>query len=284
MCTPNLLHKEMVLAALQAGKHVLCEKPMATTLEDCLAMKKAGEPSPLVTHYAMQLRYAHRYADLRRVIEAGKIGAPRYLFLAEFRGDWNKGDVWQYRDPKTGKEMNWRYSQAATGGTLNEKCCHYLDILNWMAGGVPTRLYGSGGRSVYPDRETWDHATVAMEYANGVKATLGLCMFGPHRLDLQVIGEEGALHLPTGADYALFQKGRAQEKVPLTPEVGHGERGPARGIETAVLRMYEDFRSCVQANKKPYVDAEKALASCKAAFLGEHAAAQHKEVAWDALG
>lgn len=286
ICTPNFLHKPMLLDALQAGKHVLCEKPMATTLEDGRAMQRAGDASNRVVHYAMQLRYAHRYQELRRMIEAGKIGAPKYLLLAEFRGDWNNRDVWQYTDPKSGRTMNWRYSQVASGGTLNEKCCHYFDILNWMMGGVPQRITGEGGQSVYRDRETWDHANVSLEYPNGAKASLGLCMFGPHRLDLQIIGEEGSLHLPTQNSEVLFQKrgARDAEEIKLTQEIGHGERGPQKGIETAVLRMYEDFSASVRDGKKPFVDAAKALASCQVAFRAQESNARQGEVAWDATG
>ena len=56
------------------------------------------------------------------------------------RGDWNRSkNVWQYADPKLadGKPRNWRFSYAATGGTLNEFSVHYLDLLHWYAGGLP---------------------------------------------------------------------------------------------------------------------------------------------------
>src|SRR5207249_2856918 len=140
IATPNCVHKECVLAALAAGKHVMCEKPMAVSIEECNAMTQAAKERPeLVVLYTMQLRYSPRFQVMRQTIEQGKIGKPKHLLFAEFRGDWNRGDVWQYDDPKRGK-INWRFSHAASGGTLNEKVCHYFDILHWMVGETPARV------------------------------------------------------------------------------------------------------------------------------------------------
>jgi predicted dehydrogenase len=284
IATPNCLHHEMVLAALQAGTHVMCEKPMAVTIEQCTAMKSAAAARPeLTVLYTMQLRYSPRFQVMRQTIEAGKIGKPRHLLFAEFRGDWNRGDVWRYDDPKQGK-VNWRFSHAASGGTLNEKVCHYFDILHWMAGSPPQRLTCDGGIAVYNDgRDTWDHATTTIAYEGGAQATHNLCMFGPKRLDLHVIGDEASLLIN---DDGLFlqSKGKKSEPIALPEEIAHGERGPARGQETAVLRMYQDFLECVKTKKKPWMDADKAMASSKTAWLGELASEQKREVRWDERG
>jgi predicted dehydrogenase len=285
IATPNYLHHEMVLAALQAGKHVMCEKPMAVTIEQCQAMKSAaaGKPDQVVL-YTMQLRYSPRFQVMRETIEAGKIGKPKHLLFAEFRGDWNRGDVWQYDDPKLGKKLNWRFSHAASGGTLNEKVCHYFDILHWMAGSTPARVSCDGGIAVYNDgRDTWDHATTTIAYENGAQATHSLCMFGPKRLDLHVIGDEASL-LINDEGLTLQSKGKTGEPVAVPEEIAHGERGPAKGQETAVLRMYQDFLDCVKNKKKPWMDADKAMASSKTAWLGELSSEQKREVKWEDIG
>ena len=285
IATPNCLHHEMVLAALQAGKHVMCEKPMAISIEQCKAMKSAAEAKPdLTVLYTMQLRYSPRFQVMRQQIEAGKIGKPKHMLFAEYRGDWNRGDVWQYDDPKLGKKVNWRFSHAASGGTLNEKVCHYFDILHWMAGDKPARVSCDGGIAVYNDgRDTWDHATTTITYENGAQATHNLCMFGPKRLDLNVVGDEASL-LINDQGLSLQSKGRQSVPIPLPEEIAHGERGPTRGQETAVLRMYQDFLDCVKTKKKPWMDADKASASSKTAWLGELASDQKREVKWDDIG
>lgn len=279
IATPNVVHKEVVLAALQAGKNVMCEKPIATTIEDCHAMKQAAEQSKQVVLYCMQLRYSPIYQELRKQIEAGKIGAPKHLLFAEFRGDWYKGDVWQYTDPATKKSMNWRFSHAASGGTLNEKVCHYFDILSWMVGELPKSVTCDGGISVYNDgRDTWDHASTTLTYPSGATATHSLCMFGPKRLDLQIIGESGSLHILENS--IQFQHKSETEEIQTPQEVRHGERGPAREMETAVTRMYQDFLACVQNETKPWMDTDKAIASSKTAWLAELSSQRKLQVNW----
>ncbi|HTL30869.1 MAG TPA: Gfo/Idh/MocA family oxidoreductase, partial [Tepidisphaeraceae bacterium] len=134
IATPNLLHSEMAIAALEAGKHVMCEKPMAASIEQCRAMNDAAEKHPdQAVLYTMQLRYSPMYEVMRKQIEAGRIGQPKNITFLESRGDWNDSPgIWKYTDPKTGKAMNWRFSHTASGGTLSEKVCHYFDIINWM--------------------------------------------------------------------------------------------------------------------------------------------------------
>ena len=283
IATPNLLHKEMVIAALDAGKHVMCEKPMAVSVDECKAMKEAAAKHPeQVVLYTMQMRYSPRWAELRKVIDSGRIGKAKQLIFIESRGDWNRGDVWQYDDPKQGK-VNWRFSHAATGGTLNEKVCHYFDMLHWMVGSPPQRVLCDGGISVYRDgRDTWDHAATTLVYDNDVKAVHTLCMFGPKRLELTVIGDNGAVVLDEES-LRLVQKGKTEE-LPLPDEIAHGERGPKKGQETAVLRMYQDFLDCVKNKKQPWMDADKAMASSKTAWLAELSSERKQEVKWHDLG
>ena len=283
IATPNMWHKEMVIAALEAGKHVMCEKPMAVSIDECKAMKSAAEKHPdQVVLYSMQLRYSPRWMEFRKAIDSGKIGKPKQMLFVESRGDWNRGDVWQYVDPKLGK-VNWRFSHAASGGTLNEKVCHYFDILHWMAGAAPQRVSCVGGISMYRDgRDTWDHAMTTLTYADDLQATHSLCMFGPKRLELQVIGDAGSLLMDEKS--LTLQIKNKNEELPLPDEIAHGERGAAKGQETAVLRMYEDFLACVKEKKRPWMDADKAMQSSKTAWLGELSSEQKKEVAWDDLG
>jgi predicted dehydrogenase len=283
IATPNCLHKEMVLAALGANKHVMCEKPMAVTYDECEAMKSAADAKPdRVVLYTMQLRYALRWNALRDAIEQGKIGKPRYALFSEHRGDWNRApDVWTYDDPKLGK-VNWRFSHAASGGTLSEKVCHYFDVLHWMIGETPATITCKGGISHYKDaRDTWDHAITTITYPSGCRACHALCMFAPNRMDLQLVGDEGSLLISDEQEAIILQsKGKRQELNP-PDEVPH--RGRGKRQETAVLLMYQDFVDCVRSKKKPRMDADKAMTSCKTAWLGELSNEKQKEVKWEEL-
>ena len=283
IATPNCVHKDVVLAALSAGKHIMCEKPIAVSIDECKVMKEAAQSRPdQKILYTLQLRYSPRFITMRKAIEDGKIGKPKEMLLVESRGDWAAG-AWLYDDPKLGK-VNWRFSHAASGGTLNEKVCHYFDILDWMADAVPQSVSCVGGIARYTDgRDTWDNATTIVRYPNDLTATHNLCMFGPKRLELQVIGDEATLFI--NDDGLWLETGKkAKEPIELPSEIAHGERGPAKGQETAVLRMYDDFLDCVKNRKKPWMDADRAMTSSKTAWLGELSSDQKREVKWDELG
>jgi predicted dehydrogenase len=279
ICTPNLFHKQIVLDSLEAGKFVICEKPMAISWQECQEMKAAEKKYSKFVFYSMQLRYAHKYQDLKNILKSGKIGKPQYIFLPEHRGDWYTGDPWLYTNAKTGKKTNWRYTHDACGGTLNEKMCHYFDVVNWMVDAVPISIMCDGGINHYKDeRDTWDHANVHIEYPDNIKALFSLCMYAPHRLDPQIIGEEGSLHL--FKDYILFEgtgvNRSKKEEIALTQEIGHGEKG----LETSMIRMYQHFLDCTQNGEKPFTDVEVAKNASKIAWLSELSAQKGHKVLW----
>ena len=283
IATPGCFHCEMVMAALQAGKHVMAEKPMGLNLEQGKAMKRAADASDRTVLYTTQLRYSPYYQEVRKQIEAGRIGEPKHMLFQLYRPDWNH-KVWQYADPKTGKSINWRFSHAASGGPLLEEGCHYYDILHWMAGALPQRVYCQGGIACYTTdgRDTWDHAVTTLKYGNGCLGTLDLCLFGPTHLELQVVGEGGCLHAVIESHSLLFEpRGRGKkEELKLPDEVMHGVTGPSRGLETAVVVMYNDFVDSIKQHKKPWVDSEKAFNACKTSWLGELSAQRKQEVDW----
>ena len=286
IATPNLFHREMLLAAIDAGKHVLCEKPIGVSADDAVAMKRAADSAKTVVMFGMQYRNNPRQQQIKELIASGRIGKPRYVIQNVSRGDWNRSkNVWQYADPKVngGKPTNWRFSYAATGGTLNEFSCHYLDLLHWMVGEHPATVSCDGGIAVYQDgRDTWDHATVTMKYPSGVTAVHTLCMFGPGRNELVVMGDEGSIETQ-GEALKVRQRGgrgRGGGERSQTIEPKAAER---RSADNATLRLYEDFLECVKAGKKPEAGAERAVNASKTGWLAEIASQRKAEVKWDAL-
>jgi predicted dehydrogenase len=298
IATPNLLHREMLLAALQAGKHVLCEKPAGAGPADAVAMKQAADAARTVVMFGMQYRNNLRHKKIQEIIDSGKIGKPRYIVQNCSRGDWNLSpNVWQYSDPKVngGKAGNWRFSQTASGGTLNEFSCHYLDLLHGMAGSPhPDRVSCDGGISVYNDgRDTWDHATVTLLYPNGVTAIHTLSLFGPGRNDVVVMGEEGTietkveskdgtkgevLQVVTGRTKRAGGSGpRTTEVKPDAPPAGHSS-------DRTTLQLYEDFLACVMTGKKPDASPERAIIASRTCWLAELASERRCEVKWEELG
>lgn len=287
IAAPNLLHREMLLAAIQAGKHVLCEKPAGISPADATAMQRAIESARTVVMFGMQYRNQPLNRKMHELVASGRIGKPRYLVQNCSRGDWNTSpNVWQYADPKLGgKPMNWRFSHAASGGTLNEFDCHYFDLLHWMTGALPQSATCDGGISVYHDgRDTWDHASVTLNYPDGVTAVHTLCLFGPNQSGLQIMGDEGSivtagevLRVTNPARRGTQKGGSRVQEIPPDAPVAHS-------ADAATLGLYADFVQCVKTGKQPDAGVERAVAASRTCWLAELAALRKAEVTWEELG
>lgn len=124
ICTPDQLHREMTLAALAAGKHVLCEKPMALTREDCAAMIQAGENSNKKLMVGQICRYTPGFKLAKQLIDRGEIGELFYV-ESEYAHDYSK------ILPDTN---SWRADPLRSGYLGGG--CHAVDLLRWIAGDV----------------------------------------------------------------------------------------------------------------------------------------------------
>ncbi|MCM3748058.1 Gfo/Idh/MocA family oxidoreductase [Paenibacillus pasadenensis] len=204
IAVPNYLHREVAVAFLDAGKHVFLEKPVAHTIEDCDAIIEAAERNKRFLQIGLVYRYSNVYRRMEKELSRGKLGEVKLMWCKEFR------------DPFPPTE--WFYDKNRSGGALVEKDCHHFDIFNWMIGSRPKRVFATGGQHVmkqgesnqitnsythYPTKEIKDvsivdHAFVTIEYENGSKANLGLCMYLKPRnlmgegLEIGLIGDNGA--------------------------------------------------------------------------------------------
>lgn len=142
VCSPNHVHRQPAVAAFEHGKHVFCEKPMATTVADCQAIWDAARAAGRHLIIGFVLRHAPFYREIKRRIDRGDLGR-----VVSMEANENLGaaqGAFFHRD--------WRRFDKFTGGYLLEKCCHDLDILTWMAGALPQRVASFGGRSVFTPR------------------------------------------------------------------------------------------------------------------------------------
>jgi myo-inositol 2-dehydrogenase / D-chiro-inositol 1-dehydrogenase len=209
IATPNVTHAG-ILAHLFTNYpelHVLVEKPLCTTIEDTKRIVALAEAHRGVVWVGLEYRFMPPIA--RFLAEIPKtVGALRMVSIREHRfpflpkvGDWNRFSV-------------------NTGGTLVEKCCHFFDLMNLVVRGQdpkarPTRVMASGGADVnhkderYPGNpageipDILDNAYVIVEYSNGVRAMLDLCMFAEasvNEQELAATGSEGKVEafIPTG--------------------------------------------------------------------------------------
>lgn len=190
--SPNFTHHAVINQLLPSGKAILAEKPVCTTLAQCddLLSQLTGYGAPFWV--AMEYRYMPPTARFLERLRSGEIGRLKMLSIKEHRfpflekvGDWN------------------RFSEN-TGGTLVEKCCHHFDLMRLMTGAEPIRVYASGAMDVNHLDENYhgrtpdiiDNAMVIVDFDNGVRAALELCMFADAadpQEQLTAIGERGKL-------------------------------------------------------------------------------------------
>lgn len=199
ICTPNYTHIDVVRVAAKSGKHILLEKPMATTIEDAHEIFQIAKNYPNVFQIGLQYRYKAIYHEtIHEALERKTLGDIKLVNIAE------------HRVPFLDKVKQWNKFNQYSGGTLVEKCCHYFDLLNLFAGARPTSVYASGSQAVnftqleYEGKKSdiLDNAHVIVEYANGVRAGFNLCMFAPMFYEEIVIcGDEGRLKAYENQDF-----------------------------------------------------------------------------------
>ena len=131
----NAMHIEHAVPAINAGKHVFCEKPLATTKQDCLDILEAHRSHASQSFgVGFVLRYSKFYRTIKEWIDQGKLGD---LISMEFN---------ETLHPQHGASMhgNWRRKVEWSGPMILEKCCHDMDLMHWLTGSKPGRVASFG--------------------------------------------------------------------------------------------------------------------------------------------
>jgi len=156
ICSPNGLHAEHAIFALNAGCHVLCEKPMAIDVNDCGEMIKAAEKNNKRLFAIKQNRFNPPVAAVKEAIDKGILGKIYSVQLSCF---WN-------RNPDYYKQ-SWKGTKSLDGGTLYTQFSHFIDLLYWMIGDV-RRAYALTGNFAHEGIiEFEDSGVIALEFYNG---------------------------------------------------------------------------------------------------------------------
>jgi predicted dehydrogenase len=227
--TPNASHHEIAIAALAAGKHVFCEKPLAMNAGEAEAMARTARDAGLVNQVAFTFRYTHCVSRLRALLREGAIGQPFFVRMV--------GEGWG--DLRPGATVAWRHQAKLAGaGMLADMGSHYFDLVNWIMGPVAevSGLLHTVART-RPDAQgrptpvdTDDLAHVWFRTADGVQGEFRSSRVTPSRGEngfLEVVGDQGALftRLSRGSqdELTLQRPGGSPEPVLLPPESQSGE-------------------------------------------------------------
>jgi predicted dehydrogenase len=270
VATPGGLHADPVVAALERGLHVICEKPMATSVEDANRMIAASRKSGKVLQIAHQMRYTPVYVKLHEMARGGQIGELAFVTGGLLRGDWNP-QSWRAPNPKTGVPTIWRQLRRYTGTSMMEDGIHEFDILNWIIGSPLSQVYAAGGNRVYKDRETIDHAAMVVEYQNGLKLSFDFSLFGPARQETMILlGAEGSLELQS--EKIKFQKRGGKPQMIEAPRSGPKLAGSVPGVSYNMTGTYNQFAQWVESirtGKPPLVDGEAGKGAIRIALMAQ---------------
>jgi len=187
ICSPNGLHAEHSIKSLDAGFHVLCEKPMAINVHDCGEMLKAAERNNRRLFAIKQNRFNPPVAAVKEAIDKGILGKIYSVQLSCF---WNRNFDYYHN--------SWKGTLELDGGTLYTQFSHFVDLLYWMVGDV-RKAYALMGNFAHEGViEFEDTGVVALEFYNGALGTINYTVnsFGKNMEgSLTIFAEKGTVKI-----------------------------------------------------------------------------------------
>ena len=170
ICTPTPSHKELVLAALKAGKHVYCEAPLAHTIDDARAIAQAGveatKAKGLIFHSGLHARTNPQHLHVLKFIRTGALGT-----VAMGRAHWHKRTSWRRAaaNDERAHALNWRLRKETSLGLVGEIGIHQFDVASWFFKELPVAISGRGAIRVWKDgRDVADTVQAILEFPEGL--------------------------------------------------------------------------------------------------------------------
>jgi predicted dehydrogenase len=197
IATPTHQHKDIALAALQAGKHVYCEAPLASTIADAKAIAKAAKAaSKQVFQAGLQTRSDPQRHFLLQFIRSGATGR-----TVMARSQWHKKQSWRFTSPNPEREIevNWRLDKKLSVGLIGEIGIHQVDATSWFIRDLPVAVTGFGGVLHWKDgRSVPDTIQAVFEYPNGANLIYDCTLANSFDADYEML---------YGADAAVMIRG-----------------------------------------------------------------------------
>lgn len=234
ICTPNGLHAVHTIACLKYGMHVLCEKPMAITVNDTRDMMQAAIANNKMLFVVKQNRYNPPVAELKKIIRENTLGA---IYSFQINCFWNR--------PKAYYHNSWRGTKALDGGILFTQFSHFIDLLYWLLGDVKN-IHAIGRNYQHQDCiEFEDAGIVQFEMLNGAIGSLHFTInsFGRNMEgSITILGEKGTIKI--GGQYlnVLEYQHILDYSVPYLPESkGANDYGFYTGSMSNHDKVYENL-------------------------------------------
>ena len=180
VCAPLELHVEMALAALDAGKHVLIEKPLAPSLDQADELIERAEGSPCKVMVGYNLRWHRLVRQAREMIRQGKLGQTELAVAVFTAGTHYKNDV-----------LEWKKRRALGGGVLMEFATHYFDLWRFLLQTEVEEVFAATRSNGWDDVT----GTLSASLSDGALATVYFSEWTSERNEVHIYGQAGSLHL-----------------------------------------------------------------------------------------
>jgi xylose dehydrogenase (NAD/NADP) len=233
---PNSMHKEWTLRAINKGKHVLCEKPMALNAEDCLEMVKAAREKGVILMEAFMYRYTDRIKKVQEIIANGEIGSVRFIH-SSFRFLLNRPNTVKVR-PELG------------GGSLYDVGCYPLNFVGMITGSIPV----SCSAEYVKENDVDMIFSAVLKYPGGVIAAIHSGFNAYDSMLSEIVGTKGRIEIPD-----TFAGKEGVFKV--ISESGTREV-PVLASDRYALEVY-DFADAVLHRREPLFSLEETLRNMK---------------------
>lgn len=253
VCLPHYLHAPVTIAAAEAGRHILCEKPMATSLRDADEMIAAARRSSVKLGISFQFRFSEDMRRVKRALDEGALGRP---VLADAWVKWYRDDREYFH--KDAVAESWRGKWATEGGALLiNQAVHTIDLLRWFMGPVEA---AAGFISTLTHRiEAEDVAVASLRFRSGALGVIeGSLSTRPREAEstqMQIHGEKGSIFIQ-GSGVTFWKT--TQVEGPTTGAEAAGAKPPSPvPAATGHHRVVDDFISALREDRDPYVSGEE---------------------------
>jgi len=273
IATPFHFHAKPMMDALDAGKHVYCEKTLVKGHDQIMQIREAVANTDRI----IQTGYQHRYSDHLQVV-AGLIKAGEIGSISSVECQWNRNGDWRrpVPSPEYERAVNWRMYREYSGGLTAELSSHQMDIIRWMLGSPPQQIMGTGGIDHWKDgRTTRDNIHLIVRHENDVVVSYKSMTTNAYEgFRMTFLGTEGTI--VTSLDEAWISTKSEEEDVPEGVDAVTGATMSLSGQPGRWVRPKEfnptrnamaAFRKSVISNTRPPASVENGLATARTVQL-----------------
>ncbi|MEJ7605680.1 MAG: Gfo/Idh/MocA family oxidoreductase [Bryobacteraceae bacterium] len=267
IATPPFLHPEHLEAAIQAKKHIYCEKPMGVDIagvKRAIAASKKADPGKTIS-VGFQQRYGPVYLEAHKRATDGTIGE-----IVNARAYWISSDPFKripYPDPKVEELRNWFCYRKYSGDFIVEQDCHNFDVLHWFLNARPVSAVGYIGRKVRTTMDIMDHLTLSFKFPNDLHVNFEANQITPRgysKVGEEFTGTKGVI---------LTSRGK------MTHIKGPNDADTLDSKRDITNEAFEQWLERIQTNNPENV-VERSAISTLFAILGRTALYAGKEATW----